>query len=77
MAACLLLHRGPETIAAVIADQLVVEWRDDIGRQAAKLLARQRDEFAAVPDVDARTRERLESARHTYCQIQPSGSPRL
>lgn len=34
------------TIAPEIADSLVVEWRDDIGRQAAKLLARQRDEFA-------------------------------
>jgi hypothetical protein len=34
------------TIPPEIADVLVVEWRDDIGRQAAKLLARQRDEFA-------------------------------
>ena len=36
------------TIAPEIADSLVVEWRDDIGRQAAKLLARQRDEFACT-----------------------------
>ena len=39
-----------ETVAASIpheiADELVGEWADDIGRQAAKLLSRQRDEFA-------------------------------
>ena len=35
------------TIPAAVADTLVTEWVDDIGRKAATLLARQREEFAS------------------------------
>jgi hypothetical protein len=37
----------PETIAPDVADALVTEWGEDIGRKSAALLARQREEFAA------------------------------
>ena len=37
----------PDTISAAVADSLISEWTDDIGRKAAALLARQREEFAS------------------------------
>ena len=36
----------PDVIAPEVADELVVEWGEDVGRKSAALLARQREEFA-------------------------------
>ena len=64
------------TIAPEIADSLVVEWRDDIGRQAAKLLARQRDEFACRRPGTARSRCARTTRQSCSCRRSSSSSAR-